>query len=194
MTKSGRTLAIISSIGLGLMALATSGTATAAPTTEARMMHESVVVTAIDRTARKATLQNSDGETRTVDVPTEVKSFDTLKVGDHVDIDYYESIAMEVLPAGTKPTMSESSAVKRMGHGVGAGSRQMTVSATVISVDPTNNKVTFKGPRGNVRTVTVENPEVQAKLPSLKVGQVVQITYSEAMAASIRPSAPGSSK
>jgi hypothetical protein len=187
-------LAIVSAIGLGLMALANSGTATAAPTTAARMMHESVVVTAIDRTARTATLQNSDGETRTVDVPTEMKSFDSLKVGDHVDIDYYESVALEVLPAGTKPTMSESSAVKRMGQGVGAGSRQMTVSATVISVDPKNNLVTFKGPRGNVRTVAVENPEVQAKLPSLKVGQVIQITYNEAMAASIRPSAPGSSK
>jgi hypothetical protein len=48
------------------------------------------------------------------------------------------------------------------------------------------NKVTFKGPRG-VRTVEVQDPSLQAKLPSLKPGQVVQLTYTEAMAASIQP-------
>jgi len=97
-----------------------------------------------------------------------------------------------MLPTGTKPTASESSSTNRLAKGVGATSREMTVSATIISVDPKKNKVTFKGPRGNVRTVSVEDPDMQARLPALKVGQVVQITYTEAMVMSIRPSSGSS--
>ena len=33
----------------------------------------------------------------------------------------------------------------------------------------------------------LKNPKLQQKLPDLKPGQVVQFTYTEAMAASIRP-------
>jgi ribosomal protein S1 len=77
---------------------------------------------------------------------------------------------------------------------VGGAGREMTVSGTVVSIDPKFNKVTFKGPRGDVRTVTVQDPDMQKKLHRLKVGQVVQITYTEAMAAAIRPASPGSAR
>jgi hypothetical protein len=129
---------------------------------------------------------------KTIDVPAEVKSYDTLKVGDKIDIDYQESIAVSLLPTGTKPSASETTSMNRMAKGVGATSREVTASATIIAVDPKKNEVTFKGPRGNVRTVTVQDPAVQARLPALKVGQVVQITYTEAMVLSIRPSAGSS--
>jgi hypothetical protein len=194
MTKSSK-LGVFGGVGLGLlMALASAAPAAAAPPIESRTTHETVTVTSLDRTNRTMTLQNADGETKTIDAPAEMRSYDTLKVGDKIDIDYYESIAVSLLPTGTKPSVSESSSMNRMAQGVAGGSREMTVSATVIAVDPRKNKVTFKGPQGNVRTVTVENPEIQKKLPGLKVGQVVQLTYTQAMAASIRPSSPGSSQ
>ena len=192
MTKSTRTLGV----GLGLWALALVGAASiavAAPV-EAEATHESVVVTGIDRTTRSVTLQNADGETKTVQVPADVKAYDTLKVGDHVDIDYYEAMAVSLLPAGAKPSVSESSSMNRMGHGVGTGTRETSISATVIAVDTRNNKVTFKGPQGKTRTVAVSDPDMQKKLPSLKVGQVVQVTYTEAIAVSLRPTSPASSK
>ena len=80
----------------------------AAGPTAARRTRETMVVTAIDRTKRSVTLQNADGEPRTVGVPPDMKSFDTLKVGDHVDVDYYESIALAMMPPGTKSSVSES--------------------------------------------------------------------------------------
>ena len=87
--------------------------------------------------------------------------------------------------------MSERTSGTRMpeGGGTAMGSRETTMSAEVVSVDVPNSKVTFKGPKGNRRTVTVQDPAMQKKLPSLKPGQVVQFTYTEAIAASIRPSA-----
>ncbi|HVU49170.1 MAG TPA: hypothetical protein VHL80_00700 [Polyangia bacterium] len=185
---------LVSGMVVGLFALTLAGPrAVAGPgEQETRTTHETVVVTSIDRTHRTVTLQNPDGEVKTIDVPQDVKAYDTLKVGDKIDVDYQESIALSLLPTGTKPTASESSSINRMAKGVGAATREMTVSATIVSVDPKRNKVTFKGPRGNVRTVTVEDPDVQQRLPGLKVGQVVQITYTEAMVLSIRPSSGSS--
>jgi Cu/Ag efflux protein CusF len=134
------------------------------------------------------TLKNEEGEKVSVQVPQDMKNFDKLKVGDKVDIDYYESLAVAMMPPGSKPSMSERTTKSReMGGGV-AG-REITASAEVISVDPAANKVTFKGPRGQIKTVTVHDPDMQKKLSSLKPGQVVQFTYTEAVAASIRPSA-----
>jgi len=151
-----------------------------------RTTSETVVVTGIDRSTRSVTVQNADGDKRTVQVPSDVKAFDTMKVGDKIDIDYYEAMAVSMLPPGSKPTMTQRTAGGRLGDGAGVG-RETTVSAEIISVDAAANKVTFKGPRGQTKTVAVSDPAMQKKLPSLKPGQVVQFTYTEAIAASIRP-------
>jgi cold shock CspA family protein len=72
--------------------------------------------------------------------------------------------------------------------GGGVRGREVMMTAEVVSVDASANKVTFKGPKGNMRTIHVTNPTLQDKLPSLKPGQVVQFDYTQATAASIRPS------
>lgn len=196
-------LGFISVIGLGALTFSFSASAEQPQPQQpsqigdeamSQTTHETVTVTAIDRTARTATLQNEQGETKTVDVPQEVKAYDTLKVGDKIDIDYHEAIAISLLPKGSKPTMSESTAAQRMAYGIGGKARQVKVSAEIVSVDPRANKVTFKGPRGKTDTVKVSNPEAQQRLSELRPGQVVQVTYTEAWAAAIQPASPASSK
>jgi Cu/Ag efflux protein CusF len=144
--------------------------------------HATVVVTAVDKPARKLTIKNVSGEKMTVQVPADVKSFDKLKVGDRVDVDYTESLAVSMLPPGSKPAITE-----RAASIPGAAGREMSVSAEIISVDAAANKVTFKGPKGQLKTVTVQDPELQAKLPGLKPGQVMQLTYTEAIATAVQP-------
>jgi hypothetical protein len=153
-----------------------------------RTTSETVIETGIDRSNRTVSLQNAEGEKRTVKVPADVKAYDTLKVGDRIDIDYYEAIAVSMLPPGSKPSMSERTSGSRMSAGQPAMmGRETTISAEVTKIDVLNNKVSFKGPKGQIRTVTVEDPDMQKRLPNLKPGQVVQFTYTEAVAASIRP-------
>jgi hypothetical protein len=175
--------------GLLAMGLANLSKSDAAGRSATETTHATVVVTGIDRAARTATLQTAEGETKTVRVPEEMKSFDTLKTGDKIDIDYTETVSIMPMPAGTKPSASESSTMKRTGQGAGIGTREMTVAAEVVSVDPRSNQVTFRGPRGRTETVSVSDPSMQKQLPNLKKGQVLQITYSEGMALSLRPSA-----
>ena len=160
------------------------------PGSAERIKQETVVVTGIDRSARTVTLQNADGEKKTVNVPPDVKAYDTLTVGARIDISYQESIAVSLMPTGSKPSMSERVVDGKAEGAVAGGAKEMQISAEVVSVDAAANKVTFKGPKGQIKTVTVADPQMQKKLPGLKPGQVVQFTYTEAVAASIRPAPP----
>lgn len=175
-------------LGLG------SGVSQAQPPTgptASRRVRETMVVTAIDRANRSVTLQNADGETQTVGVPPDIKSFDTLKVGDHVDVDYYQSVGVSLMPPGTRSSVTQSATGGRVAPGAAAAGRQITANVEVVSVDQVMNKVTFKGPRGNLHTVTVYDPSMQKRLASLQPGQMVQITYREAIAAAIKPTGSG---
>ena len=144
--------------------------------------HASVEVASIDKTARKITVKMPNGEKAQIQVPTDVQEFDKLKVGDKIDVDYMQSVALGFLPQGTKPSVTERAAA-----GPGMAGRQMSVSAEVIKVDPANNQVTFKGPKGTHRIVTVQDPDLQARLPNLKPGQVIVLQYTEAVATAIQP-------
>jgi hypothetical protein len=190
-SRTGRIGVVIALAG-GLLTLAVwsklSQAQSATPPATARRLHETVVVSAIDRTSRTVTLVNAEGDSRTVGVPADMSSFDTLKVGDHVDVDYDESVGVALMPAGAKARMTETTTGGRTAEPGGAAvGRQIMATVEVIGVDEVMNRVTFKGPKGNVRTVTVYDPTMQKKLTSLEPGQMVQITYREAIAASIKP-------
>ena len=192
MTSQTRRFGTMIALAGGLLALAVwsnlSQAQLAMPPGTARRMHETVVVSAIDRTIRTVTLVNAEGDSRTVGVPPDMRAFDTLKVGDHVDVDYYESIGIALMPAGSKASMTETTTGGRTAEPGGAAvGRQITATVEVVGVDEVMNRVTFKGPKGNMRTVTVYDPAMQKKLTSLQPGQMVQITYREAIAAAIKP-------
>ena len=192
MTSQTRRLGTMIALAGGLLTLAvwdnSSQAQSAMPPATARRLHETVVVSAVDRTTRTVTLVNAEGDSRTVGVPPDMRSFDTLKVGDHVDVDYYESVGVALMPAGSKASMTETTTGGRTAEPGGAAvGRQITATVEVVGVDEVMNRVTFKGPKGNVRTVTVYDPAVQKKLTSLQPGQLVQITYREALAASLKP-------
>jgi hypothetical protein len=198
MTKRHDTWMVVLAGAAGVLSLA--GVALAAPAgevtesntatgqTRTQLVHKTATVTAIDKGARTIAIKTDEGEETSVDVPKDVKQFDALAVGDKIDLDFYRSMAISMAPAGSKPSMSERKG-RMVDVGGGVRGREVKVSAEVVSVDAAANTVTFKGPKGNVETVHVENAANQAKLPSLKPGQVVQFDWVEAVAASIRPAA-----
>jgi hypothetical protein len=192
MTSQKRRIGTTIALAGGLLTLAVwsnlAQAQSAMPPATARRLHETVVVSAIDRTLRTVTLVNAEGDSRIVGVPPDMRSFDTLKVGDHVDVDYYESVGVALMPAGSKASMTETITGGRTAEPGGAAvGRQITATVEVVGVDEVMNRVTFKGPKGNVRTVTVYDPAMQKKLTDLQPGQMVQLTYREAIAAAIKP-------
>ena len=64
----------------------------------------------------------------------------------------------------------------------GAIARQTTVTVVITAIDTKAPSVTFKGPAGKTKTIKVLHPE---RLQGVKVGDTVQITYTEALAISV---------
>ncbi len=193
-TKKGIFLA---TIGGGALALALSaspafaqggGEQAGMPSAErSATVHASGTIVGINKGSRIVTIKTDAGETRSFQVSSEVSGFDKLKKGEKVDADYTESIAVAMMPKGTKLSASERAAAAKTGNGMGGAGKQVTVSAEVVGVDTENNTVTVKGPKGNIETIDVKDPDNQAKLPNVKPGQVMQFTYTEAIAVSVTP-------
>jgi hypothetical protein len=187
---AGAAAGLLSLTGVGRAAPAVeqSESNTAQGQTRSQLVHTTATVTGMNHSTRTMNIKTEGGEEATIEVPPAVKQFDTLITGDKIDIDYYRSMTVSMAPSGSKPSMSERKG-RMVDVGGGLRGREVTMTAEVVSVDPAANKVTFKGPKGNMRTIDVENPSLQAKLPSLKPGQVVQFDWVEAVAASIQKSA-----
>ena len=58
-------------------------------------------VTAVDPATRTITLQGNNGNVVDVQAGPDVRNFKQIKPGDTLTLDYYESVAVDVRPAGT---------------------------------------------------------------------------------------------
>jgi hypothetical protein len=143
-------------------------------------------VTHVDLEHRMVTLRRHDGSIVELQVGPEVRNLPQVAVGDEVTAVYYESLAYDVRPAGTAtppPDTEEHFARAEPGGKPGAvGSRMSTLTATITGVDPAAGTVTLRGPTGRSLTVKARDPR---KLAHVSVGDLVDITYTEAVAISV---------
>jgi len=144
-------------------------------------------ITKIDARTREVTLKGPRGHEVTIEAGPEVKNFAKLKVGDTVDVQYVESLVLELKKGGGKPverTEEKAMTSAKPGETPGAaGGRRVTVVGDVVAVDTAAKIVTVKGPKRTV-DLHVEDPE-QLKL--IARGDQVQATYTEAAAISVVP-------
>ena len=153
----------------------------------AQTVKATATITAIDAATRAVTLKGPKGNEMVVTAGPEVKNFAQLKVGDQVNIEYIESLALELKKGGGAPvaaTVKEGAAGAKPGERpAGIMGRQVTVVADVIDVNAETQMVTLKGPQRTIE-VKARDPE-QFKL--IKKGDQIQATYTEAMAIAVAP-------
>lgn len=145
-------------------------------------------VAAVDKKASTVTLKGPRGNTITLDVKDKAK-LDAIKVGDPVVATYVEAIALRIQPPGTAPSASvkEETASSKPGETpAGMVGRQVKAVVTITAIDKAAQTVTIKGPRGRTETVKARDP---ANLEKIKVGDKVEITYTQALAVAIDRSA-----
>jgi len=155
----------------------------------AQTVKATATITAIDAATRAVTLKGPKGNEMVVTAGPEVKNFAQLKVGDQVNIEFLESLALELKKGGGAPvaaTAKEGAAAAKPGERpAGVVGRQVTVVADVIDLNAETQVVTLKGPQRTVE-LKVRDPE-QFKL--IKKGDQVQATYTEAVAIAVTPAA-----
>jgi Cu/Ag efflux protein CusF len=156
------------------------------PVTHTDTVELTATIEAIDKTTRLVTLKDADGVTETVTCGPEVKRFDELKVGDTVTFRYRESIAYAIrkpgqpstLPANTGTTITRSQG-PRPG---GTVSEQQTATVTIKAIDLTVPSVTVLTEDGRTVGFKVQDKN---NLKDVKVGDKVEITYTQAVMISV---------
>ena len=142
----------------------------------------------VDLPKRIVTLKGENGNVFDIKCGEQVKNLPQVKVGDKVTTTYYESVAYEVHKPGTAEVgVKSASGLKSAEPGqkpAGVAADVIQVTATIVSIDKATPSVTLKRPDGEVVAVHVRDPK---KLEGVAVGDLVEITYTQALAIVVAP-------
>jgi hypothetical protein len=143
-------------------------------------------VEAIEASTRAVTLKKDDGTYVTTVVPETMKAFSTLKIGDKVQARYYENLILRVKKPGEKDVDTGQAAQTPAAKVGGTQAKQRTITATITAIDQQAPSITFSGPNGWKYSSRVEDKKALAQV---KVGDKVDITWTEALLVSVESAA-----
>jgi hypothetical protein len=155
-----------------------------AKTVRSEMRTETGTIEAIEASSRTLTLKKADGTFVTTVAGQDIARFAELKVGDTVNVRYYENVVVRVKRPGESDVMSGATGTTGSQQALPGGTkaRQVTVTATITAIDPAMPSITFTGPSGWKYSSKVQDTEALAKV---KVGDKVDIVWTEAMLVSV---------
>ena len=177
-------------VALATLVSATSLTVHAADipiASEALESHVTTQVTAIDLANRQVTVKGPDNRKDvTFQLTEKAKALPNLKVGDQVDIFVTRAVAYVLnTDVGGAPKASEESgtirATAQNPNPGGEAFRQVRVTSQIKKIDLAKHEVSLLPPEGKLQVVKVENPDLQARMKNLKVGQTVDAIYTEVL-------------
>lgn len=150
-------------------------------------------VTAIDMEKRLVTIEGPEGHSAVIQAGEQVKNLPQVEIGDKVEIEYFRSATVDIVKLGKDEKLGTGvSAVKATAPAgekpAGAVGVEVTRRAEVVFVDPYQKFISFRSPDRGLRKISLkESPHLQHYLHELKKGDVVQVTYTEALAISLEP-------
>jgi ribosomal protein S17 len=167
-----------------MVAQATPGQAANPKVVEASVVTVRGTVEAVDAEKKTVTLKGPK-RSLTLEIK-DPKKLEAIKVGDPVVAKYYEALALEVKkPGEATPGASTHQAMATSKPGetpAGVVGEQITATVTVVAMDKKAHTVTVKGPDGGTETVKARDPK---NLDKVKVGDLVEVTYTRALAISL---------
>jgi hypothetical protein len=143
-------------------------------------------VEAIDHTQRVLTLKMEDDKYENINVPEGAKGFDEIKIGDSLQVRYYDNVTARLKKPGEPDVnMAELGAIPAKSASPGgtiSAQRRMTVKVTAI--DHAKGVATYEGPNGYKYSRRIQDKEMAKKL---KVGDKIDVTWTEAVQISVIP-------
>jgi hypothetical protein len=155
----------------------------------AEVITMTATVLSVDAASRALVLEGSNGGKRTIVAGPDVRNLAQVEPGDLVKVTYTQAVAIELKKGGSgirSSTVKEEGARAKPGEKPsGTVNRRVTLTGTVEQVDASNRLVSVKGPKGNVVEVAVS----KATMGAIKVGDQVDMVYSEALAVAVSANA-----
>ena len=193
MNKKMKTLVCVLGIaGFGLVQAAPNSTPAAAPAKQQagqgyqKQASASIQmkVKAVDSKQRTLTLTDKDGVELIVHAGDKVKYFSQAKVGDVITTTITDSIAFAPVAKDTRVSSEDQKLAKsKPGYAPEAVyTTTNTSTVKVLSVSPKQNMITIQNAKGNEEKLKVFDPELQARLQSIKPGENIQITLKHVVA------------
>jgi hypothetical protein len=146
-------------------------------------------VVAIDYTKREATLKLTDGTEKKIAVSEAAYNFDQVKVGDIVNIEVGESVALFVDRMPSEPNASAETVLARAPKGQkpeGVAVSYVDATATVTDIDYVKRTISLVGPEGNTLTMNVP-VDAAPNFDKIKKGDTVALRYTVALAVKVEP-------
>lgn len=143
-------------------------------------------VVSVDQKTREVTLRGHDGKTETIKVGEEVRNLPQVHKGDQVVVRYYQAMVARLKKKG-EPDVAMAEGVERAPVGAkpgAAGAQVVSIVAKVVEVDKKNKQIVLRGPEGKLAVVNVKQPKY---LDVVKKGNLIEITYTEAVAIAVEP-------
>ena len=170
-------------VGIALAAVLHAASAAAqVKTITGETQNVTATVEAVQQSSRLVTLKDKEGNHHVLYVPTDVKRFDTVKVGDTLNLKYHENVTLRPHEPGAK-VLDETTGARTPSAGDKAGGTaavQRTITAKITAIDMAAPSVTFTGPNGWNYSSRVED---KAALSKVKVGDQFDITWTMAIVA-----------
>ena len=142
-------------------------------------------VTEINSETRDITLMGTDGGLVTLTAGEEVERFDEIAVDDVLKFEYYTYLKAE-FRAPTEEEIAEPLQMMAEGgkapEGMDPGAVVGAVVKAVVTIEALNRPfmvATVKGPGGNYVSIPMQDEQL---ITELRIGQVLILTYAEAMA------------
>lgn len=146
-------------------------------------------VTGVDMRTRLVTLRGEDGALMQVVAGNEVRNLDQIAIGDLLRVRYKETLKASICPPGEDRRSPEAAIVasraKRGATPGAAAGLAVTVRVRIESIDRERDIVVFSLSSGELRSRKVATEQGRHFVKGLKVGDIVQLDYTEAVALTI---------
>ena len=175
---------VVGVLAVAVLVLTASTAMAQAKTVSSQMRTETAAVEAIDAASRTVTLRKSDGTVVTIVAGPEIKRFEEVKIGDKVTARYYENMVIRVRRPGEPEVDSKAKGTTGSDQVLPGGTkaRQRILPATITAIDMDKPSITFTAEKDWKYTSTVQD---KSALASVKVGDKVEVVWTEAMLVSI---------
>jgi Cu/Ag efflux protein CusF len=150
--------------------------------------HFTARIIGIDSGARTVTLKGAKGRVVPAVVGKQVTNFDTLKIGDRVDVLFKDALLLKAVKTSAKDDglrkRVDTTVLAQASDASGFGAaREVEIIATVQSINRKNKTITLRGPW---HTDTFDlTPELAAD--KLKAGDTIHAVFVSATAVEITP-------
>lgn len=146
-------------------------------------------VVSVDARTRVVTVRTEDGSLVQIKCGEDVRNFAQIAPGDTLHVRYMESLEASLRPAG-EPAEPATGVAASVGAELGAApaggvGAAISVRVRIESLDLPHDIVVFSLPSGELSARRVATPEGREFVKGLKIGDTVQLDYTQVLAMAI---------